>query len=60
MAENTTVGPAGANKSALPAAKPANHNTSARDGRTGGGNGVGADASSATLTKVGELKPVNP
>ena len=60
MAENTTVGPSGANKSALPATKPANHNTSARDGRSGDSGGSGADASSATLTKVGQLNPVNP
>lgn len=60
MAENTTVGPAGANKAAFPAAKPANHNTSAKDGRSGDSGGSGADASSATLTKVGQLNPVNP
>lgn len=58
MAENTTVGPAGGNKAAMPAVKPANHNTSARDGRTGDNGGTGADASSATLTKVGQLEPV--
>lgn len=60
MAENTQVGPSGANKAALSAAKPANHNTGARDGRVGDNSGSGDDASSATLSKVGELKPVNP
>lgn len=60
MAENTTVGPAGGNAAPLRGVKPANHNTSAKDGRSGDAGGSGADASSATLTKVGELKPVNP
>lgn len=60
MAENTQVGPAGGNKAAMPAITPANHNTNARDGRSGDASGSGADGSSATLNKVGELKPVNP
>jgi hypothetical protein len=60
MAENTTVGPGGSTSGAHSAATPANHNTNARDGRTGDNSGRGADASSATLSKVGELKPVNP
>ena len=59
MAENTEVGPAGANKPALRGVKPANHNTAAKDGRSGGGSGSGADASSATLHGVGELTPVH-
>lgn len=61
MSENTEVGPAGANKPALSAKKPSNHNTSAKDGRNGGGFGQaqGADANSASLNKTGELKPVN-
>ena len=57
MAENTQVGPSGANKAALSAA---NHNTGARDGRVGDNSGSGDDASSATLNKVGTLNPVNP
>jgi hypothetical protein len=60
MAENTQVGPAGGNKGALSASKPANHNTGAKDGRTGDNSGSGADGSSASLNKVGGLKPVNP
>ena len=59
MAENTAVGPAGSNKGAMPAVKPVNHNTSARDGRTGGGSGRGADGSSAGLHPAGPLKPVS-
>lgn len=60
MAENTQVGPAGKNKSAIPAVTPSNHNTNARDGRSGDSSGRGADASSAPNNKVGPLKPVNP
>ena len=60
MAENTQVGPAGGNKAALSAETPKNHNTSAKDGRTGDNSGRGADGSSANLGKSGELKPVNP
>lgn len=56
MSENTEVGPAGANKPALAAKKPANHTP----GQQGGGfnQGKGADGSSANLGKTGELKPV--
>lgn len=59
MAENTQVGPGGSTSGALGAATPANHNTNAKDGRSGDGSGSGADASSATLSKVGPLKPVS-
>jgi hypothetical protein len=59
MAENTQNGPSGSNKAAMPAVKPVNHNPDKKDGRSGSGsltgNGVGADASSATLKKVGPL-----
>lgn len=60
MAENTQVGPAGGNASGLKGVKPANHNTSAKDGRSGGGfhQGTGADADSASLSPSGPLKPV--
>lgn len=53
MAENTQNGPAGGNKPAMPAKKPANH-TPAKPGA----NGRGADASSAPYKKSGPLKPV--
>lgn len=61
MAENTSVGPAGGNKSAMPSVKPVNHNTSAKDGRDGVANlpaatKKGPDADSGRLSKVGPLK----
>lgn len=58
MAENTTVGPAGSTGPALSAKKPANHTPTENGG--GFNQGSGADASSASLGKSGELKPVNP
>lgn len=55
MAENTTVGPAGANKSAMPV-KP--HETQSRK-KSGSvaGNGTGSDASKGQAGKTGN--PVN-
>jgi hypothetical protein len=60
MAENTQVGPSTANKPAMPAVKPSNHNTGAKDGRVADNTGTGADPSSAPYRKTGPLNPVNP
>ena len=57
MAENTEVGPAGSTGPALGSKKPANHTPTEQGG--GFSQGKGADGSSATLGKTGELKPVH-
>ena len=61
MAENTSVGPAGGNKPAMPSVKPVNHNTSAKDGRDGAAGlsqatKSGPDSDSGRLSKVGPIK----